>query len=65
VLGVLATPYLLVNALAPAVFAAVVDLWDYTVAEALVLTAGLLSAGAMEIMGIWYRRRLKANGRGP
>lgn len=60
VLGVLATPYLLVNALAPAILAVVVDLWGYTAAEAVVLAAGLLSAGAMEIMGIWYRRRHKA-----
>lgn len=59
VLGVLATPYLLVNALAPAVLAVVVDLWGYTAAEAVVLAAGLLSAGAMEIMGVWYRRRQK------
>ena len=59
VLGILATPYLLVNALAPAVLAVVVDLWGYTVAEAVVLVAGLLSAGAMEIMGFWYRKRLR------
>jgi len=57
VLGILATPYLLVNALAPAALAVVVDLWGYGVAEGAVLAAGLLSAGAMEIMGIWYRRR--------
>lgn len=60
VLGVLATPYLLVNALAPAVLAIVVDLWGYTAAEAVVLAAGLLSAASMEIMSVWYRRRLKA-----
>ena len=67
VLGILATPYLLVNALAPAVLAVVVDLWGYMVAEAVVLAAGVLSAAAMEIMGFWYRRRLhgKGKGRGP
>ncbi len=57
VLGILATPYLLVNALAPAVLAVVVDLWGYVIAEAVVLAAGVLSAAAMEIMGFWYRRR--------
>lgn len=60
VLGVLATPYLLVNALAPAILAIVVDLWGYTIAEAVVLAAGLLSAASMEFMAIWYRRRPKA-----
>lgn len=64
ILGILATPYLLVNALAPAVLAVVVDLWGYTVALSVVLAAGLLSSGGMEIMGFWYRRRLKAGGRG-
>lgn len=62
VLGILATPYLLLNALAPAVFAIVVDLWGYGIAEAVVLATGLLSAIAMEIMGFWYRGRLKRNG---
>ena len=59
VLGILATPYLLVNAVAPAVLAVVVDLWGYTVAEAVVLGAGVLTAGSMEIMSLWYRRRQK------
>lgn len=57
ILGILATPYLLVNALAPAVLAVAVDLWGYTVALSVVLGAGLLSTGAMEIMGFWYRKR--------
>ncbi len=63
VLGALATPYLLVNALAPAALAVVVDLWGYTVAEAVLLAAGLLSTVAMEIMGFWYRGRRKPRGR--
>ncbi|HEX7074444.1 MAG TPA: MFS transporter [Hyphomicrobiaceae bacterium] len=64
VLGILATPYLLVNAIAPAVLAVVVDLWGYTVAEAVLLAAGLLTAGSMEIMSFWYRRRQKRDDRG-
>lgn len=59
VLGILATPYLVLNAVAPAVFAVMLDLWGYTIAESVVLAAGLLSAFAMEIMGVWYRRRIK------
>jgi predicted MFS family arabinose efflux permease len=62
VLGILATPYLIVNALAPAAFAVVIDLWGYRSAEALVLAAGLLSALSMEVMAGWYRRR-KRSGR--
>jgi hypothetical protein len=57
VLGILATPYLLVNALAPAALAVVIDLWGYPAAVRLVLAAGLLSALSMEVMAGWYRRR--------
>lgn len=57
VLGLLATPYLLVNALAPAVLAVIVDLWGYTAAETVLLAMGLMSVAAMEAMAIWYRRR--------
>jgi len=59
VLGILATPYLLLNAVAPAVFAVMLDLWGYGMAEGVVLGVGILSAIAMEIMGSWYRRRIK------
>jgi predicted MFS family arabinose efflux permease len=57
VLGILATPYLVVNALAPAAFAVLIDVWGYRAAEAVVLAAGLLSALSMEVMAGWYRRR--------
>jgi MFS family permease len=57
VLGILATPYLVVNALAPAALAVVIDLWGYPAAVRLVLAAGLLSALSMEVMAGWYRRR--------
>ena len=42
------------------ILAIVVDLWGYTIAEAVVLAAGLLSMASMEFMAIWYRRRPKA-----
>ena len=56
ILGILATPYLILNALAPAVLAVMVDLGGYQVAEALLLGVGLVAALAMEAMALWYRR---------
>ena len=57
VLGILATPYLLLAALSPAAFALVVERWGYGVGEAILLGAGLLSLLAMEVMALWYRRQ--------
>jgi MFS family permease len=56
VLGILATPYLVVNALAPGALAVVIDVWGYPAAEGVVLGASLLSALAMELMAAWFRR---------
>ena len=57
VLGILATPYLLLAAVAPAAFALVVERWGYGAGEAILLGAGALSLLAMEVMALWYRRR--------
>jgi predicted MFS family arabinose efflux permease len=57
VLGILATPYLLLAAVAPAAFALVVERWGYGVGEAIMLAAGLVSFLAMEVMALWYRRQ--------
>jgi MFS family permease len=57
VLGILATPYLLLAAIAPAAFALIVERWGYGVGEAVLLGAGLVSFLAMEAMALWYRRR--------
>jgi predicted MFS family arabinose efflux permease len=57
VLGILATPYLLLAAVAPAAFALVVESYGYTAAEAILLGAGLFSFLGMELMARWYRRR--------
>jgi hypothetical protein len=57
VLGILATPYLLLAAVAPAAFALVVERWGYGAAEAIMLAAGLVSFLGMELMARWYRRR--------
>ncbi len=57
VLGILATPYLLLAALSPTAFAFVVERWGYGAGEAIMLGAGLVSFLAMEVMALWYRRR--------
>jgi predicted MFS family arabinose efflux permease len=59
VLGILATPYLLLAALSPAAFALVVERWGYGVGEALMLGAGLVAFVAMEAMALWFRRRTR------
>ncbi len=56
VIGILATPYLIVNAVAPFAFALLVDRCGYDVAAAALLVAGLVSAAGMEIMAAWHRR---------
>jgi MFS family permease len=56
VLGILATPYLVMNALAPVLLALVIDAAGYRVAEAVLIVAGLLAAAAIEVMAAWHRR---------
>jgi predicted MFS family arabinose efflux permease len=56
-MGVLATPYLVVNAVAPFAFALIVDGWGYRAAAAALLATGVLSALGMEILATWHRRR--------
>ena len=57
VLGILATPYLLLAVIAPAAFALLVERYGYCVAHATMLVAGLCSLLGMEVMTVWYRRR--------
>lgn len=61
VLGILATPYLLLAAVSPAAFALIVERWGYGAGEAAMLTAGLLSFIGMEIMAYWYRHQRKVS----
>lgn len=56
VLGMIATPVLIVNAVSPTLFAMVVDRAGWTVAQAVLLTASAASCLAMEMMSRWYRR---------
>ena len=60
VLGILATPYLVLAAVSPAVFAAIVERWGYGAGEALMLASGLASFAGMEVLTAWYRRRTPA-----
>jgi predicted MFS family arabinose efflux permease len=57
ILGILAAPYLVLAALAPAAFALVVERWGYGAGEAILLAAGLVSLSGMELLTRWYRRR--------
>jgi hypothetical protein len=57
VLGLLATPILVVNAAAPTLFALIVDRWGWGAAEAVLLGAAVASWLAMEMMSRWYERR--------
>jgi predicted MFS family arabinose efflux permease len=58
VMGVLATPYLLVNAVAPFAFALIVDRWGYDAGAVSLAVAGLLSAAGMEVLAAWHRRAI-------
>jgi MFS family permease len=57
ILGILAAPYLILAAIAPAAFALVVERWGYGAGEAILLGAGLVSVLGMEVLTRWYRRR--------
>ena len=57
VLGLLATPILIVNAAAPTLFSVIVELWGWTAAEVVLLAAAAASWLAMEAMSRWYERR--------
>jgi MFS family permease len=59
VLGILATPYLLLAAVAPAAFAWIVEHYGYMTGEIVLLTAAALSFLGMEVMALWYRRRVR------
>jgi hypothetical protein len=57
VLGLLATPILIVNAASPTIFARIVDAWGWNVGEIVLLAAAASSWLAMEAMSRWYERR--------
>ena len=57
VLGVIATPVLVVNAAAPTAFAWIVDRWGWGPARVCLLVGSSAAWGAMELMSHWYERR--------
>jgi hypothetical protein len=57
VLGLLATPILIVNAASPTLFALIVDSWGWNAAEIVLLACAASSWLAMEAMSRWYERR--------
>ena len=63
VLGILATPILIVNAASPTLFAMIVDRWGWHNAQIALLAASASSWLAMEMMARWYERARKTDGR--
>lgn len=57
VLGVIATPVLLVNAFAPTVFAWIADQWGWETGRWVLIGCAAASWGAIEIMSFWYERQ--------
>ena len=56
VLGLIATPVLIVNAASPTLFALLVDGWGWQVAQWVLVAAAAASCLAMELMSRWYER---------
>ena len=60
VLGVIATPVLVVNAASPTAFAWIVDRWGWQTARMSLLVGASAAWLAMELMSRWYERRRRA-----
>lgn len=56
VLGLIATPVLLVNAAAPTLFALMVDRWGWEASKVALLGASCASWVMIEVMAAWHRR---------
>jgi hypothetical protein len=63
VLGLLATPILIVNAASPTLFSMIVERWGWSTAEGVLLGAAASSWIAMELMSRWYERQHRAPAR--
>jgi MFS family permease len=57
VLGLIATPILVVNAVSPTLFAMIVDRWGWQVSQIVLIAVAASSFLAMEVMSGWYERR--------
>ena len=60
VLGFIATPILVVNAVSPSLFALIVDRWGWQSAQLALLACASASCLAMEMMSRWYERNCGA-----
>lgn len=60
ILGLLATPYLILNAVAPLIFAMLAETVSVTAANVLLAVFALLAWASIEVMAAWYRRRRPA-----
>lgn len=56
VLGLLATPILVVNAASPTLFAMIIDRWGWQTAQGVLLATAAASWLAIELMSRWYER---------
>ncbi len=63
VIGLIATPVLIVSAVAPTLFAGIVDRWGWSVGNAVVLAGSASAFLCMELMSWWHRRMLAAGAR--
>ena len=57
VLGMLATPVLIVNAVSPTIFAMIVDRWGWHVSQIVLVAVSASSFLAIEFMSRWYEAR--------
>ena len=57
VLGLIATPIIVVNAAAPTLFAMIIERWGWRTGEFVLLGTSLTSWIAIELMSRWYQRR--------
>src|SRR6185503_3223448 len=60
VLGLIATPILIVNAVSPTIFAMIVDRWGWQVSQVVLVAVSASSFLAMEFMARWYDARRRA-----
>ncbi len=62
VLGLIATPILVVNAISPTIFALLIDRWGWQTAEIALLACGTAAWLAMELMSRWYKSSQRRSG---
>lgn len=60
ILGLLATPYLILNAVAPTAYALIIDTMGHQVGEWVLVGFSVTAVVAMEVLSAWYKRRTAA-----